>query len=282
MNTNFSPVPTTTKRKNNRKLLLVILIVASIAIVSVLGLLILSFFGIFTYERTGNLTNSSNSINNIINSSESLETTKEEADTLKPPATLSKVFVGAYVTATIPVDWDIVEYSDESGLVDGMSLEGTLIGLTGLDVIDGQDQTIFSFEGIDGIGGNGACASVGQFKDTEASYIQNVKETNELVGALPPTVINLKNQEYTEIETLGLRMRRVENKMYIAESFSIAFNSECGIAEGIARIDELGFRVNSDYEVDTYRLGINPEVLLESTLLQLDEVLLTLKAKSAS
>lgn len=281
MNSNQSPTQTTTK-SNNRKLLLVFLVVASIAIVTALGLLILSFFGIFTYERSGNLTNSNNSINNAINTSANLNSSEETDNTTAPPATLNRVFVGTYVTATIPQEWSIVEYTDEMGFVDGMTIDGALFGLTGLEIKDENNQTIFSLQGIDGIGGNGACTSVGQFKDTETSYVQNVKDTNDLVGSEPPTVINLMNVEYTEINALGLRMRRVDNKMYLAETFSIAFNTECGISEKIVRIDELGFTVDNDYEVDAYRLEINPEVLLESTLEQLDEVLQTLKAKSAS
>lgn len=282
MNTNFSPAPAKNTKKSNRKSILIVAVIGSIAIVIALGMLILSFFGVFKNEQPESLFSNNSSIDNTTNSIPPIDTTEEDDLIPQQPVTINRVFVGTYVTATIPENWNIIEYSNKDGLVNGMSLDGVFNGLTGLEILDENNAVVFSLEGIDGIGGSGACTSVAQFSDTEVSYIQNIKDTNEIVGSEPPQVINLINAEYSEINTLGLRLRRVENKLYVAETFAIPFNPECGITEKVVRIDELGFTVDNSSPIDAYRIEINPAVLLESTLEELDEVLLTLKPKSAS
>lgn len=194
----------------------------------------------------------------------------------------SKDFKGKYVQATIPNDWTIKEYENEQGLEAYITTEGvTYSGLTGLEIVDENQVLVFSFKGIDGVGGAGGCMEVAKFADTEASYIQQIQNDTQEVGFEPSTVLDLTAEEYSVIFTLDLRMRRVDNVVYIASPTNqTVFNPYCGIDAQYVRIPELGYVVNDggeSYTLDSYSFGINTVVTSEETLAKLDDVLNTLQ-----
>jgi len=280
---NLHPQP---QQKDKRKTTLIIVVLLAICIVCFLGLIALGSLGYLTYSQMpesvnqSNKTNSTNSTS-VSNSTNSTNTTKNEA----PKAEIKKTFVGTHLTATIPEDWNIVEYSNSSGMNQFVDNGSTFSGLTGIEVLDENNNIVFDLGGIDGIGGGSGCSTLAQFNDTELSYIQNIKEETELYGDEPTKVIDLTKEVYTEINTLNLRLRRVGNKMYVAKNFSQSFNTSCGIEEQFVKLDELKFTIKDGadtYSANAYKFEINESVLLESTLIKLDEVLLSLKAKSAS
>jgi len=251
---------------------------------------VLSLLGVFTYRGNNVTTNNSQNTNETsINSTDSESTSntsnQTQEEVIEEPTT--ETFVGKYVTATIPLNWSIVEYSNKDGMA-GFADTGavTFSGLTGLEVLNENSKVVFSFKGIDGIGGAGGCSSVARFSDTQASYIQSVKDETDALGFTATTVLDFTNTDYTEIETLNHVFRRVNNVLYYAGDYSLFFNTACGINAQFIKLDELSFTIkdgsNPVYTANAYKFGISTTVTDSETLEKLDEVLKTLKAKSAS
>jgi hypothetical protein len=261
---------------------LVNFLLISLVIIILLGIVILVAA---VYLRNSNAT--VNTINsNVENQQQTSQVVSSTVEAPKPKAELNRVFVGTFVTATIPVNWNIVEYTNFKGMSENTITENIdFSGLTGLEIFNDSGDVVFSFRGIDGIGGGYGCSSVVRFKDTDAQYIQNIIDETELTEMGSTTVIDKTKATYSEINALNLRFRRVENKMYVAKNFSTSFNTACGIEEQFVKIDELQFNGVQDgvkYSSNAYKFGINSSIMNESTFQKLDEVLNTLKAKSAS
>lgn len=193
-------------------------------------------------------------------------------------------YLGTYLSARIPEGWLIKEYTDETGMYQYAQTEGvTFSGLTGLEILDENLTVLFSLSGVDGIGGGGGCEEIGVFSDTEASYVQDVKNQTDELGFTPTLEIDLTNAEYSEIFTMGLRFRRVGNVLYYATTENqTVFNTACGLESQFVKIDELNFTVddeNGEYTANAYGYGINSTVTDPHTLEHLDEVLNSIVVK---
>lgn len=272
-----TPIPPTISKDSRKLLIGIFLFLIGVVCIAIVALVI------FTLSRPKNtenvITNSSNTAEEQSNTSNN---TDNDTDLEEEESPTTKVFTGNYIQATIPFDWNIREYDDESGMeafISGGNAE--FDGLTGLEIRNAKDQVVFRLQGIDGVGGAGGCSEVGQFNDTELSYIQTIQADNESLEFEPAVVIDLKNTEYSPIFTLGLRFRRVENKLYLAiEENPTVFNTACGINAQFVRITELGFSVEDDlgsYRIDAYSFELNSDITDNTELVKLGGVLNTLK-----
>lgn len=189
----------------------------------------------------------------------------------------TRLFRGIYVEATIPTQWNIIEYSNSQGLYEGAADAATFSGLTGFEIVDENSNVVFKFAGVLGIGGAGGCSSVAQFADTEASYIQMVRDERAEFELDPTQVIDYTNADYVQIFVFGRNIRRVESQLYVArEENPTVFNTACGIDENFIVTNEFAFNVTDEfgsYVGNAYYFGIEEGVSSESKLTLLDDVL---------
>lgn len=194
----------------------------------------------------------------------------------------TKEIKGNFVSAIIPNNWTIKEYSDFTGME--MTVEDEFItysGLTGLEIINENNTVVFSFKGVNGIGGAGGCSEVAKFSDTEQSYIEAIKAETFDIFAEETKVLDYTNKEYSPIFVLGARLRRVENAMYTASDENLTvFNTSCGVGARDVTMNDLGYTINdsgSEYSVRVYMFRLNANIINESELTKLDNILNTLK-----
>jgi len=272
---------------NNKNLKIVLVLIIVLCFICVLVLSVLGFliYGSPRVYTNNNVNSTQETVNSTSINSTSNTTSDSTQENVEQNAT--KIFVGEFVTATIPTDWSIIEYSDENGMSAFVDTgDVTFSGLTGLEILDGDSNIVFSLKGIDGVGGAGGCLSLAKFADTQLSYIQSVQQETDALGFGSTTIVDLTSSDYVEIETLNHRFRRVDNILYFAKDYSMHFNTACGIDAQFIKLDELSFTIqdgsNAPYSANAYKYGISSNVNSSSTLEKLDAVLVSLKSKSAS
>lgn len=276
-------------QKSNKKLILVIIGIVFVCILCGLVLSLLGFLGLFTYKQeVSTISNNQTVTEEIVNTTtNSTSTTNNTEFDQEMNESTTSTFVGKFVIANLPEGWHIKEYSDKNGMSAFADTgEVSFSGLTGLEITDENNSIVFTLKGIDGIGGAGGCLSLVEFQDTQASYVQSIKTETEALEIGTTTIVNLKNAEYVDINTLNHRFRRVNNVLYYAKDFSSYFNTACGIDAQIIKLDELSFTIkdgtNTPYTANAYKFGITPTITSESTLEKLDYILISLKAKNIS
>lgn len=270
-------IPINNKRKK-------IVLAGSIAAGLILIILIAILAFLLSRDKATQTTD--NSISYPLTESDSNTNTQENVSTpVSSDSTTNsdtKEFKGNFVTATIPSDWSIKEYSDQFGLSAFVFAEEyQFSGLTGLEIQDEKNNIVFSIGGVDGIGGSGGCSEVVQFADTESVYIEGVKEETGILGFEPTAVLDFTTKEYVPIFFLGKRFRRVDNKLYIAtDENPTVFNTACGIGAQFIQITELGFTADNgvdNFTTNVYDYGIDSSINDKKTLEKLDNVLNTVK-----
>lgn len=186
----------------------------------------------------------------------------------------SESFNGDFVQGSIPTGWSIIEYQDGDG-TDFLIEDTDYKGLTGLGVQNSLGKTVFKVQAIDGIGGLDVCETLYMFPDTEQDYI-DLYSTSEFLSGSPPTIIDLGN-DYSEYSFLGVRVRRVDSKLYWTTMEAGAFNPACGINENIVQFDEITFEVSfpglsESYDGDSFTIEITAGTS-EADLIILDDIL---------
>lgn len=201
--------------------------------------------------------------------------TDDQEDSDEPlsyiPVDETEAYEGVHVNATLHTGWSIVELTDNAGMEMYADDGSTVItGLSGLEVYDENSVKVFSFNGVDGIGGIEACSEVGVFSDTETSHLQNINAANAEVGEAAAIEVDLSGEVYSDIEMLGLRMRRLGTTLYFAASDApSAFNTLCGLNSQFVIIPGVSFTVaqtglapytGSSY---AYEIFVSDEAILE-------------------
>lgn len=195
---------------------------------------------------------------------------------------LSFDFVGDYVSAKLPKGWSIVEYADGTG--SNMLMDTDYQGLTGLSVLTEEEEEILKVNAVMGIGGFDICSSVGKFSDTSLAYIGKINNLtvdyniNTDSDEAMPTIIEIADDEYTEISFIDYRGRRVKSNLYFNDldnANTKGFNPLCGLAAEVLTFKTLSFEYDSGMGTET---GSSYSVKImgdhnEETLLLLDEVM---------
>lgn len=251
-----------------RKLLIAICIIGTFLVLTIIGIALV----IFNNAQKMNINTNNTQMDN------SSEETQSDKSNSSEQEHINTLFEGNYFTATLPENWTMVEYSTAEGMYEYAITENVgFKGLTGMEIFDENGNKVFFINGIDGIGGGGGCSSIGVFADTEDSYVESVKnETNEM-GFEPTEEIDLSYSTYSEVSTMGLRFRRVNNVLYTTKNDNLnVFNTVCGVEGQFVKIENLSFSITENqatYSANAYSFGI-PEIITdEHTLEHLDEVL---------
>ncbi len=134
------------------------------------------------------------------------------------------IFTGKYLKASLPNGWGIREYED--GEENEMIPEGVdFSGLTGIE-ISNRDKSIMRLEMLDGVGSVG-CGAIVLFKDSPENFEEEMKASNKVIG-LEGKVIDYTNTEYSETILFGMKVRRVEKRVfYDTEAKTEAFEAQC-------------------------------------------------------
>jgi len=190
------------------------------------------------------------------------------------PSTTTNPFTGTYISGVLPTNWEIVEYTDNTG--SDMIMEQTAYsGLVGLKIFNENNIEMFHLKAVDGIGGTAGCDTVYEFSDSDQAYINHGNDWTLEVGTIPSTVVDLTNSTYSEYEILGWEVRRVESELYRNMNSNLpGFNPACGIDVNLT-IQNLAYnRVISGglTQGNTYYIGIS-DTVESSQLEQLDDVL---------
>lgn len=187
-------------------------------------------------------------------------------------------YQGEHINAVLPLEWSLVEYTDVTGMkyaVNDPSI--TYTGLTGFEILNENNTAIFSFKGVDGIGGSGGCTELAQFADTQASYITNIQNETLEVGMDATVVTDYSSEDYTEISFAGKEFRRIGNNLFVNISTNPNyFNAGCGISRNIVSTTQFQFSINNSNNPNQsapYDFRINPAISDETTLNTLDAVL---------
>jgi len=160
---------------------------------------------------------------------------------------VNQTFTGDEVTAEIPQDWDIVEYKDGAGT--DMVVGGQVYtGLTGLEVLNANNNVVFKMKAVDGVGGLGTCSEIFKFSDTQQTYIdQLIADGQAVEGAGFVYQINdLSNETYVNLNIFGNDARRIATALYWNDYNAVGvFNPLCGINAAFIIFDEIEFGVQN-------------------------------------
>ncbi|MFH1547483.1 MAG: hypothetical protein ABIC57_03280 [bacterium] len=201
---------------------------------------------------------------------------EQETDTdLDVEEEATETFTGDAVTAELPEGWSIVEYFDGAGT--DMTVTGvTYVGLTGLEIINPDDDVVFSIKAVDGIGGVDSCETYAQFPDYNVThYNEDVTLSAEIGVTTSP--VTYTADDYTEFDFLGLSVRRVEDYLYIDEvAGNSYFEPPCGLLASAWQISDISYTTEG-VESHAYIWEVDDEAT-DAELLQLDAILASIEA----
>lgn len=150
---------------------------------------------------------------------EEMEEHAQEENTVEMEETVSELLedtietvTGDAITAEVPGGWDIIEYMDGDGTDMVVGGGTTYTGLTGVEIVNADDEVVFRMKAVDGIGFVG-CGDYAIFEDDNDSYYQEQVNANNEVGTTM-TEHDYTNATYSEFEWLGTTIRRIGSTYY--------------------------------------------------------------------
>lgn len=204
------------KKENPPKKLYILIAILSLMVVILLGIIFTPYIKAFGQEYFPSLPIWGEETEEETEESEDIEETEDttedtavEEDTEE--TSTSVAITGDAVSAEVPEGWDIIEYFDGDG-TDMVVADTTYTGLTGLEIVNVEDEVVFSMKAIDGIGFAG-CGDYAIFADNSDSYYQEQVDMNNEIGETM-TEHDYTNTEYSEFEWLGTTMRRIGDIYY--------------------------------------------------------------------
>jgi hypothetical protein len=203
--------------------------------------------------------------------SEEIETTDEQEEPL-----LLETYDGEYISAVLPLGWEIVEYLDGEGS-EMLASETTYSGLTGMEILH-EDSVIMKIEGISGIGFIG-CGELPRFTDSSSEYEKLQEETNKEIEIDEEEIkyLDYTDVAYSEFQWFNKKYRRVGEALYYDTiEDDEYFQPQCEVS--FFRIEELGFEMDGEYIGDTYMYTIYPDAT-QSQLSTLDQILTSMTTK---
>ncbi len=258
--------PQVQKGPKQEKTALIVSVVISTVVLLIIGIIIVYI-----------LSNSNIKLSNNSSSQDQISVPVSYVNN-KTDEPLTFQYQGEYINAILPLEWSLVEYTDVTGMkyaVNDPSI--TYTGLTGYEILNENNSVIFSFKGVDGIGGSGGCTELAQFADTQASYITNIQNETLEVGMDATVVTDYSSEDYTEISFAGKEFRRIGNNLFVNMSTNpMYFNAGCGISRKILSTTQFQFSINNSNNPNQsapYDFRINPAISDETTLNTLDAVL---------
>jgi hypothetical protein len=185
-----------------------------------------------------------------------------------------ETYDGEYISAVLPVGWEIVEYLDGEGseMLDSVT---TYSGLTGMEILH-EDSVIMKMEGVSGIGFIG-CRELPRFEDSSTEYEQMQQELNNETGEEEIDYLDYTDIAYAEFQWFNKKYRRVGEALYYdTVEDDEYFQPQCEVS--FLRIEDLGFEMDKEYTGDTYMYTISPEAT-QALLSTLDQILTSMIVK---
>ena len=198
------------------------------------------------------------------------ETLEEENTTEEGEETsTTETVTGEVITAEAPDGWNIIEYMDGDGTDMLMGGSTTYTGLTGLEIINPDDEVVFRMLAVDGIGFAG-CGDYAIFSDDNSSYYQEQVNANTETGV---TMIehDYTNTSYSEFEWLGTTMRRIGSIYYYdTEEGNNYFEPPC--VPSLITLEGLYFVSSDGYTGEAYSYGLT-DLTVSSEYETVDQIL---------
>ncbi len=198
------------------------------------------------------------------------EATDVEVEDVDEGVSDTETFTGDYLTAEIPVGWDIIEYEDGDG-TDMVASGVDFVGLTAFEVLNYGGEIVFRMYAVYGIGGIDACDEYVQFEDFNEDDYDDIVESSAFVDTVTE-LVDYTDVEYTEFTFLGLRVRRVEKELFWdtieGETY---FEPACNISYAVWNLEGLVFS-DGDMDSSAYMWEVS-DTATEEELLKLDEIL---------
>ena len=164
-------------------------------------------------------------------------------------------YLGQNISAQLPTGWSIVEYFNGGG-TDSLPDYATYVGLTGMEILNGENVVVFSLQAVSGVGFTG-CDLYPIFSDNNEEYMQEQMDSSEVMGDTFNS-IDYTSTEYSEFMLLGTRFRRIDDKyFYDTNTSTETFEPICH--QGILSIDNLSFYDTDNVEYKGYWFGLTPE-----------------------
>ena len=183
-------------------------------------------------------------------------------------------FKGQYITALIPHNWSIIEYTNGAG-TDMLTQGVRYTGLTGLAIKNSNGKVVFVLKGVYGIGGAETCPIYYKFPDNNKAYMQQ-KIAESAKHGVKTLVISVDPNSYSQTTLLGYTLRRVDN-IYVPDMIggNATYESGCGISLHILKFGSIKFTANGRAQ-HSYEIKIVPGTS-DSDMQKLDGILKTIK-----
>ncbi len=220
-------------------------------------------------------------LENILNTkSEQVEEETDKTDTLTEEETKKEeekepleTYEGDVVKASIPQEWEIIEYLDGKG-TDMLPTYTSYKGLTGLEVFHKEDL-ILELKAAWGVGFVG-CPKVYVFSDTSSEYIEEVEAMNAELSS-KAEIVDYSNVTYTEIIWFGKYFRRVKTNLFFDNDITTkSFDSPCQTAA--ISFPVLSFTTGDGETANAYFYTISETATTEQ-LKMLDKILNSMDLK---
>jgi len=211
------------------------------------------------------------------------EEVEEQEEEMEEEEIELSTYLGDYMTAELPLGWEIIEYEDGYGS-DALMEMTDYEGLTGISISTDNGDEILKVYAVMGIGGTNLCSTVAQFSDTPQAYIDEINQrtTDFNVGTTPqepmPVVVQIGDEDYTAFEFIDFRGRRVGTDLYwndLDNDNANEFHPLCGLDAAVLNFETLSFIYDSGFgteEANLYSVEIVGQPS-EADLLLLDSVM---------
>ncbi len=205
---------------------------------------------------------------NIWNEEETSSEDEDENNIEETESTATTEITRNIISAEVPEGWDIIEYTNGNGtdmLVDGI----TYTGLTGIEILNPEDEVVFYTKAVSGIGFAG-CGDYAIFADNNPSYYQEQVDANNEIGETM-TEHDYTNTEYSEFEWLGNTMRRIDRIYYYdTNTENNLFEPPC--VPSLITLTGISFTDSYGYAGTAYSYGLE-DTATEEEISTVDQIL---------
>lgn len=238
-----------------------VLVVVIIIVVALLGVGVYAGYSLSKLNQEGDNIDEQEIFEEEIEE-ETVEEEEEETQLIQ--------YSGDYITAEIPQGWKITEYKDGYGS-DALMEMTDYEGLTGISISTDSGDEILKVYAVMGIGGKNLCSTVAQFSDTPQTYIGEINQRTSdfnsgVVGVDSqepmPVVVQIADEDYTELEFIDFRVRRVGTDLYwndLDNDNPNEFHPLCGLSAAVLNFETLSFNYDSGFgteEANSYGVEI--------------------------
>lgn len=171
------------------------------------------------------------------------DSNRDNTNDNQTPTTTS--FTGKFLKATLKKGWTLVEHSNGAGstiLTSGVTYKG----LTGVELKNPSNTTVFKMQAVYGIGGTDQCTTYAKFSDFNLAHYNQINAANVADFGQAVTLTDLTTQTYSSFTLLGAKTRRIGTTLYwdIVPA-GATFEPACGMMTELPKFTGISFTANA-------------------------------------